>query len=292
MNNENKIKELYEDFVERLLSGDYTLYENDKKYTELLFNSHESFPELTNISHYVFKINYLADIVSNEFAKININVSHNEIIESILREKVIIYHKKKMDPLINQDVDYFFVLDSEIFIALGYKRLAIPLDRVFVKVKAEKRFIDPLSIDVDDLIAKMFKLLSFDKTDKQKFIDGEKLISLFRDKQMNLIINALDEKDIAYDNETIEFYVPEDEPRFVEIRFNTHENTIIDSLINFVIKDQKKEYYSLKGPIHSQRTLKVGSLYRFDIKIEMKNFKALNNFRALLFFIQNIKEDK
>ncbi|MCP4135794.1 MAG: hypothetical protein GY754_32800 [bacterium] len=95
MKNEKNYHDLYEDFVRRLISGDYSLYEEDKELTELIFSSKISFPGLTQIPSYLFKMNYLTEKLSHEFTKINIDVTPQEIIDNILKEKTLIYHKKK-----------------------------------------------------------------------------------------------------------------------------------------------------------------------------------------------------
>ena len=70
MENKNKYNDLYEDFVQRLISGDYNLYDTDRESTELLFNTQSIFPDLNKIPNYLFKINYLSDALSQEISKL------------------------------------------------------------------------------------------------------------------------------------------------------------------------------------------------------------------------------
>ncbi|MCP4135795.1 MAG: hypothetical protein GY754_32805 [bacterium] len=195
-----------------------------------------------------------------------------------------------MDPQINQDVDYFFVIDSEIFFASGYRRLLEPVDEQFSKRKPEKTFLDISSTDIDDIIENIINLVDFDVS-SQPMVDKESLLSLFKKKDPELIIHTNTDEVLSYEKNNISLYIPSDIPsensNHVVIRIKTEENPIVDSQVHLAIKDEKKEYYTIRGTIFNEKTLKIGYHYRLDIIIEIKSIKSINNLKAILFFIQN-----
>ena len=207
-----------------------------------------------------------------------------------MKEAVIIYHKKKLDPQTNQDVDYFFIIDSEIFIALGFKRLPEPLGRNVLSHAPKKSFKNISSLSIDDVIIKIMNIIEFDISG-QSIVTNEHLASVFEEKNLELLIYTNTDEIISYEKRSLSLFIPENNPGNVEIRINVEDNPLIDSRIFLVLKGEKNNLYKMAGTIFSEKTIKVGQNYQIDIVIKLKSLKAINSLKAVLFFIQNINVD-
>ncbi len=135
------------EFAKKLVQSRYNLRQDEISKTKLVYSSEWANPTLYRVNNYNFKMFYLANQLQREMANLGVSIQLSKIRDDSLKTKVVVYQKMLLDRRTGKLVDYYFVLDSQSFKAVIYRRetdLSNEQSRVFraVKYLSNEMFLD------------------------------------------------------------------------------------------------------------------------------------------------------
>lgn len=281
--------ELNQAFVARLIAGDYVLRDEDLPVTELIFSSEKRFPGLASIPSFVFKIGFLTEMLAGEINELSVSLTAFDIKDALLKERSLIYHKRKMDQVLYQDVDYYFIVDIDSFLALGYKRYTDPLRRALPMTAfptlPEKEFVLPSEIQLQEVIKEMSAIYGSSVEE----IFNLQVIPFFEEnseQSLHIVFYVDRNKFLTSDRKNIKIHLPEKNLDSIGFRIVSQEKPLIDSKIHIAIMGAQQEWFGVTGKISGEKTIHRSEQYILDIMVELKNGKTAANVAALLQFLR------
>ena len=288
---DNRRQKNYVEFIEGLVGNKYLLTENDLVATNLVFSSEWVNPRLDQTLNYYFKVNYLANILSNELIKFGYKLNISEIKDRAYRKNIVVYHKRSMDKETNREADYFFLIDLKSFRAYVYKwfpDLAVKKDELF---STRKKILTGSEIPVDDYF---YNAQSFadDKYSDIEIKSAREIISELTAENAKLLVYLDNQEILPISIEKTEIEVPIQKVNQFHIHVISPQNPLIDNVVTFAIeKPGGQRLYAASGAIIRERTVSYKKFYELEILITFDTCEKILHSKAVFVFIEKLKNE-
>lgn len=286
---ENRRDLNYINFIEDLVNNKYVLSENDVVATNLVFSSEWVNPRLDQTLNYYFKVNYLANILSNELNKYGYKLTTTEIKDRAFRKNIVAYHKRAHDKESNREADYFFLIDLMSFRVFVYKWFPDLAEKKDTFFSTQKKVLTAAEISVDDYFYNAESFIEDIHSDIE-IKSAREILAELENENARLTVFVNNNMVLPISIEKTEIEIPIQKVNQFNIHVISPEKPIIDSPATFSIDNANGSLYSISGLITRERTVSFKKFYELEILILFDSKTKILNAKAVFAFIQHLKQ--